>query len=211
MQGSTFGRRSVRLLLGALLIAALPPSAGAAKNGPLSASLASNLVQSRAQVSIFRHDDQMDVACQDRRFVNAKVVNQPRVVNQALNERKWIELWSLRRCGRDIQYHVYFTEVGDGGAFFSFREVEATPTYYARSEVGDSPSSSGRTLRLHQPRMQGGDVRALQVALLDRGFEVSTDGVFGPQTREAVIAYQKKMGLTADGIAGKATAKSLGL
>jgi Putative peptidoglycan binding domain len=211
MQGSTFGRRSVRLLLGVLLAASLPPSAGAANSGPLSASLASNLVQSRAQVSIFRHDDQMDVACQDRRFVNAKVVNQPRVVDQALNERKWIELWSLKRCGRDIQYHVYFTEVGDGGAFFSFREVEANPTYYASKEVGDNPTSQGRTLRLHQPKMQGGDVRALQVALLDRGFKVSTDGVFGPQTREAVIAYQKKNGLAADGIAGAATAKSLGL
>jgi hypothetical protein len=203
MQGSTFGRHSVRLLtvrllLGAWLIASLSHPAGASK-GALSASLASDLVQSRAQISIYRHDDQMDVDCQDRRFMNAKVVNKPRVVNQSLNERKWIELWSLRRCGRDIHYHVYFTEVGQGGAFFSFKEVEANPTYFAR------------TLRLHQPRMQGSDVRALQVALLDQGIKVSTDGVFGPQTREAVITFQKKSGLAADGIAGPATAKGLGL
>jgi peptidoglycan hydrolase-like protein with peptidoglycan-binding domain len=59
--------------------------------------------------------------------------------------------------------------------------------------------------------MKGKDVRALQVALLDKGITVSTDGVFGPKTREAVIAYQKKSGLDADGVAGPATAESLGL
>ena len=56
-----------------------------------------------------------------------------------------------------------------------------------------------------------GDVRALQVALLGEGLEVATDGVFGPNTRNALMAYQKKSGLTADGIAGPATSASLGL
>ena len=54
-------------------------------------------------------------------------------------------------------------------------------------------------------------MRALQVALLSEGIEVATDGVFGPNTQKVLIAYQKKSGLTADGIAGPATSASLGL
>jgi peptidoglycan hydrolase-like protein with peptidoglycan-binding domain len=199
MKGSTVRHQYACLLLGFCLVSSLPQSASASNNGPLAASLASDLVQSRAQISIFRHDDQMDVGCQSRRFVSSKIVNRPRVVNQALNERKWLERWSLDRCGQEISYDVYFTVVGEGGAYYSFREASPNHSFYAR------------TLRLHQPRMEGGDVRALQVALLGEGLEVATDGVFGPNTRNALMAYQKKSGLTADGIAGPATSASLGL
>ena len=37
------------------------------------------------------------------------------------------------------------------------------------------------------------------------------DGVFGKATKSAVIAFQKKNGLTADGVVGKATYKALGM
>jgi len=204
MIGWTFGRLACCLTFGIALTATLPPAAEAAKNDGLSASLASDLVQNRALTSLYRHDDQMDLGCTDKRIVKSAVVSQPRVVNQKLNERKWIERWSLDRCGREVQYHVYFTTVGDGGAFFSFKEVDqadSVPVYYA----------AVRTLKLQKPLMKGEDVRKLQVALLDQGIDVSTDGVFGPATRKAVMSYQKKQGLAADGVAGPATAKRLGI
>lgn len=202
MKGSTLGQIGLCVMLGVSTLAALPSTAGAATNDPFAASLASDLVRSRAQISIFRYDDQQDLNCVDKRIVGSSVVNRPRVVNQELNERKWIERWALDRCGQEVQYHVYFTEVGAGGAFYSFKQV---------GDVIDIPVQYARTLKLQQPLMKGKDVRALQVALLDKGITVSTDGVFGPKTREAVMAYQKKSGLDADGIAGPATAESLGL
>ena len=96
----------------------------AAAGDPFDASLASDLLQSKAQLRIFRHDDQADLACQSRNFVAAKVVRKPRVVNESLNERKWIERWVLNRCGDRVTYDVYFTEVGQGGAIFTFLEVQ---------------------------------------------------------------------------------------
>ena len=39
----------------------------------------------------------------------------------------------------------------------------------------------------------------------------SVDGIYGTQTKNAVISFQKKNGLTADGIVGNATYKALGL
>ncbi len=129
MTATTFVRFFSCFLLAFGLTAAGPGfapigPAQAGENKPFEASLASALLQSRAQLRIFRHDDQADLGCQSRNFVTAKVMRIPRVVNETLNERKWIERWVLNRCGDRVTYDVYFTEVGQGGAIFSFLEVQ---------------------------------------------------------------------------------------
>lgn len=54
-------------------------------------------------------------------------------------------------------------------------------------------------------------VAALQVALQARGLYAGTiDGVAGPQTTRAVLAYQRRAGLARDGIAGPQTFAALG-
>ncbi len=203
MKEPSLFRLGVCFLSAVWMIASLPQSANALSSDPLDDSLASNLVKSRAQVSIFKHDDQLDLDCQDRTFVSSQVVSQPRVVNQDLNERKWLERWALNRCGSEVSYHVYFTEVGEGGAYFSYRQVDAV----AYKQI----AKSVRTLKLRNPRMKGDDVQALQKALLDQGYPVSTDGIFGPKTHSAVMAYQATKGLAKDGIAGPATLTRLSL
>jgi len=62
-----------------------------------------------------------------------------------------------------------------------------------------------RLLRLSSPMLRGTDVVALQKAL-----KITADGIFGRQTEAAVKQYQKANGLKADGIVGKATAEKLG-
>lgn len=59
---------------------------------------------------------------------------------------------------------------------------------------------------------KGGEVREVQRRLKMWGYyKGSVDGVFGAGTRAAVIAFQKKNGLPADGVVGKATYKALGM
>ena len=59
---------------------------------------------------------------------------------------------------------------------------------------------------------KGSEVKEVQSRLKKWGYyKGSVDGVFGAQTRAAVIAFQKKNGLTADGIVGKATYQALGM
>lgn len=54
--------------------------------------------------------------------------------------------------------------------------------------------------------------KAVQQKLKELGFyKGSVDGVFGAGTKNAVIAFQKSRGLTADGIVGAKTAKALGI
>lgn len=51
----------------------------------------------------------------------------------------------------------------------------------------------------------GHPVRTLQWMLRQRGYAVTVDGIFGPQTEAAVKAFQRSRGLTADGIVGPVT------
>ena len=58
----------------------------------------------------------------------------------------------------------------------------------------------------------GEEVRKLQNALMSAGYDVGSsgaDGKFGPSTSAAVKKYQKDMGLSVDGVAGKNTQGAL--
>ena len=58
----------------------------------------------------------------------------------------------------------------------------------------------------------GEQVRIIQTKLKNWGYyDGSVDGIFGSGTAEAVRYFQRKNGLTADGIAGPATLKALGM
>ncbi len=63
------------------------------------------------------------------------------------------------------------------------------------------------TLRI---KARGDRVQKLQQALISLKYMGgSADGVFGVQTRQAVIAFQKAYGLTTDGLAGKRTLQAI--
>lgn len=58
----------------------------------------------------------------------------------------------------------------------------------------------------------GEEVKAVQKKLRQWGYyDGEVDGIFGSGTKKAVIKFQQKNGLTADGIVGEKTAEALGL
>ncbi len=58
-----------------------------------------------------------------------------------------------------------------------------------------------RDLSFRFPLLSGEDVRAVQQALVRAGaMRAEADGVFGPLTRDAVAALQRRAGLPADGV-----------
>lgn len=85
--------------------------------------------------------------------------------------------------------------------------ADAEASNKARAEL--EASLGEKTLRKGG---SGDSVRSLQTALSDKlGKDVEADGKFGPKTREAVIEFQRKHGLTPDGVVGpKTRAKLLG-
>lgn len=67
--------------------------------------------------------------------------------------------------------------------------------------------STAQTLQLNST---GDEVLKMQKMLFEMGYySGNRTGNFGEKTRDAVIAYQKKKGLTADGIAGKRTLSAI--
>lgn len=58
----------------------------------------------------------------------------------------------------------------------------------------------------------GSEVKKIQQKLAELGFyKGSIDSIYGSQTKQAVTAFQKSVGITADGIAGSQTLLYLGL
>ena len=59
---------------------------------------------------------------------------------------------------------------------------------------------------------QGSEVRQIQTKLKSWGYySGSVDGIYGTATKNAVLSFQRKNGLTADGIAGPATLEAMGI
>ena len=70
----------------------------------------------------------------------------------------------------------------------------------ARAAVTVGPGDTGENVKKIQRRL-------IQYDYMDD----TADGVYGEKTRQAVIKFQKKYGLTADGVVGPATAAKLGV
>lgn len=88
-------------------------------------------------------------------------------------------------------------------------EGEVTDTVWSR--LVDSAYELGdRTLYLRVPYFHGNDVKTLQHALNVLGFSCGAeDGMFGPNTEDALRRYQLNLALPSDGIAGSYTFRSI--
>lgn len=62
-----------------------------------------------------------------------------------------------------------------------------------------------------RPGESGPEVRQLQLALRDRGFDLTGTGNYRDRTEAAVREFQRREGLTVDGLAGPQTLRALGL
>lgn len=68
------------------------------------------------------------------------------------------------------------------------------------------------TSALSKMGSRGSEVRKIQTRLKDWGYyKGSVDGIYGTATKNAVIKFQKKHGLKADGVAGPKTLEKIGL
>lgn len=102
-------------------------------------------------------------------------------------------IWVAPKPGDDVQLETIWTsayEVGRvGGAASAPSTVGATQVSYQVSS---------------QPLLEYGSTGS-SVAVVQRDLHITADGIFGPQTQAAVIAFQQAHGLLVDGIVGPQT------
>lgn len=78
---------------------------------------------------------------------------------------------------------------------------------YKGDGVPAYPPFPGRHLRYVEGRrvMTGDDVRTWQARMAERGWRISVDGEYGPQSAGVATRFQREKGLTVDGIVGPQT------
>lgn len=83
------------------------------------------------------------------------------------------------------------------------------PTATATQEPPALPTDTPTPVIPDWPLFRNGDtgpeVYAIQHLLRSHGYDLTVDGIFGPQTRQQVIAFQNAKNLSADGIVGPQT------
>ncbi|HYB10059.1 MAG TPA: hypothetical protein VEJ16_10345 [Alphaproteobacteria bacterium] len=90
-------------------------------------SLATEFLQSRTLMTVLSHDDEAAPNCKDKKMVKATPTVLPTEHSTgAVTERKWQEQWTLNRCGLQVTYYIFFTEVGKGGAYYSIIDPPKT-------------------------------------------------------------------------------------
>jgi N-acetylmuramoyl-L-alanine amidase len=94
---------------------------------------------------------------------------------------------------------------GDYGPLVASRLRNAPIEGFPNLPTGYPP----RILKFTEPLQAGNDVGKLQLDLRAAGIALKADKIFGEGTKKAVMEYQAKVGMVADGVVGKATLLAL--
>lgn len=125
--------------------------------------------------------------------------------------------------GRTVAEIAKFAQaIGAGGVGlytkknFVHVDTRAGKSYWKNTGSGDrSVSGHGGKCPYAQPSgslskgSKGNGVRWLQWWLRLWNYSITTDGVYGPKTEDAVKKFQKRLGLEADGVVGAKTKNAL--
>lgn len=95
----------------------------------------------------------------------------------------------------------------DAGPDFAWsRFISLTRLAQLPTERPKPPAWPGRLLMWPAPRMlHGSDVLTVQTRLRAHGFGLAADSWYGPKTRDAVVAFQKRVRISPDGVVGPIT------
>ena len=118
---------------------------------------------------------------------------------------------ALKLKQTDVMGHKDVVATACPGGYFRWQELRKVVADYLNQKYieveGDENKVSTRTMR---QGMRGEDVKQLQQFLKTRGYyKGAIDGIYGPQTVEAVKAFQRAEKLQVDGIAGPQTQKRI--
>jgi rare lipoprotein A (peptidoglycan hydrolase) len=138
----------------------------------------------RHRVAPYRHPDPLVSADRRRR--------PPRAHDRVASRPDRIALWALFM---GLVIILVAATTGAAKADPLAQAAAQGQASYARAELGTRTLKQG---------MRGRDVRTMQ-----RLLSITSDGVFGPDTKRAVKHFQRRAGLEADGIVGRGTRAAL--
>lgn len=115
-----------------------------------------------------------------------------------------------------LGHRDFSTDQNGNGLIDQWELIKACPSYDVRDwlkSVGleEVAKPSGIVYKLNYPLIKDSFVGLIQKALIANGYKIGYDNVFGKETHDALIAFQKKHALTTSGIADNKTISLLGI
>lgn len=115
-----------------------------------------------------------------------------------------------------LGHRDFSTDQNGNGIIDRWEFIKSCPGYDVRDwikSVGleDVARPSGIVYKLNLPLVKDSFVGRIQNGLIREGFKLKPDDVLGKNTSDALIAFQKKKGLTPSGIADNKTISLLGI
>ncbi len=111
-----------------------------------------------------------------------------------------------------LKVYLYADSIGVKGAIYypnsRFCHIDTRPNKY-RAITLDGKTFYAEPTTALKHGSSGGGVRYLQLMMNYAGYKLTADGKFGAGTKLAVKDFQRKTGLTVDGIAGAKTIQKL--
>ncbi len=143
------------------------------------------------------HDPAHGVDCN---VLSRQVINDARVTyviwnRQIYNRSRAGEGWRAYTGSNPHNHHMHVS-------IQAASRNNLSPWPWSGAAGGTTPPYPGTPLRQGS---RGPSVSAVQQRLNDLGWRIAVDGIFGPQTHQAVIAFQRQKHLTPDGIVGPIT------
>lgn len=141
------------------------------------------------------------------------------ILQGALNYYELLNTSLYKKVRSDQDYIEQMKAIKECGYMTSSTEVNSVLTYinsFALTkydfapdlvEIQDNPYKL--THSLLKQGMRNESVKWVQYELNKLGYTLACDGVYGPKTKMAVMAYQKARLLVVDGVVGKKTLQSL--
>ncbi|WP_207426006.1 peptidoglycan-binding domain-containing protein [Pedobacter sp. SYSU D00535] len=115
-----------------------------------------------------------------------------------------------------LGHRDFSTDQNGNGIIEKWEWIKSCPSFDVRSwmeaiNYEKFARPSGIVYKLNYPLIKDSKVLEIQKALNRNGAKVTEDKIFGKETHEALLAFQKAKGLVPDGVAGPKTAKALNI
>jgi peptidoglycan hydrolase-like protein with peptidoglycan-binding domain len=107
--------------------------------------------------------------------------------------------------------HQYFVAEDEIIIVDHSHKIVATVPVGSSSAQGATGSFMQRNGAEGSLNLSGEEIRQVQIMLKQKGFALEVDGMFGPQTKKALVEFQERQGIQASGQIDSRTMTALGL
>ncbi|WP_167935782.1 RHS repeat-associated core domain-containing protein [Halothermothrix orenii] len=143
------------------------------------------------------------------RFEQGNNMNSYGFTGQRYEARLGVYTFAYRTYNPRVMRWITPDPVRDGMNWYTYVNGDPVNLWDPLGLCDIDPDSWRNIMKEQQPMMRGDDVEQVQTFLNQQGYDVTVDGILGPETAGAVRDYQEDKGLSVDGVVGPNTREEI--